>query len=76
MTTLQATFVPPAPALDVLPPTNAATAVNNDDVEQDRRWTEWLATGRVHDARMRRRMAWLAGLSGGAFVLWSIWALA
>lgn len=72
MTTLQATFLLPAPALQVLPPSTAV----NDDVEQDRRWTEWLAQGRVHDPRMQRRMAWLAGLSGGAFALWSMWALA
>jgi hypothetical protein len=72
MTTLQATFVPPAPALEMLPPSIAV----NDHVEQDRRWAEWLAQGRVHDARMRRRMAWLAGLLGGVLALWSLWALA
>ena len=61
MATLQATFVPAPPALEALPPVNAM----DTHVEQDRRWMEWLATGRVHDARMRRRMAWLAGLIGG-----------
>lgn len=61
MTTLQTTFVPAPPALEALPPANAT----DTHVEQDRRWMEWLATGRVHDARMRRRMAWLAGLIGG-----------
>jgi hypothetical protein len=72
MTTLQATFVPPAPALELLPPANAT----DTHVEQERRWMEWLATVRVHDARMRHRMAWCAGLIGGGLASWSIWALA
>lgn len=72
MTSLQATFAPPVPAHEVVPPSIAV----NDDVEQDRRWAEWLAQGRVHDVRMRRRMAWLAGLVGGGLALWSLWALA
>jgi hypothetical protein len=72
MTTLRATFVPPSPALEVLPPANAM----DTHVEQVRKWMEWLATGRVHDARMRRRMAWLAGLIAGGLASWSMWALA
>ena len=72
MTILQATLPRPAPSFEVREP--AIVADNSADF--DRRWAEWLAKGRVRDDRMLRRMAWLAGVLGGGFVIFAIWTLA
>ena len=69
MTTLHTMMEPRASVLQTVPP---ATAPDHD-LERDRRWAEWLAKGRSHDGRMRRRMAWFALLMGAALASLAIW---
>ena len=51
------------------------TATTDVDLDFNRRWTHWLAEGRVRDVRMRRRMHWVAWLVAAGLVLWSALAL-
>jgi hypothetical protein len=71
MTSLQTAFEPRAQVLQTVPPANAP----DTDPDRNGRWAEWLDKGRVHDDRMRRRMAWFVALMGAALASLSIWAL-
>lgn len=61
-------------------PVPDASAFHHDasvsGLEQDRRWADWLAKGREHDARLGRRARWLGGFVVAAIISWGSWALA
>ena len=70
MTPLLVNPEPLVPSLDI----HQAAAMTDPESDLERRWSDWLAKGRVHDARMRRRMHWVGWLTATGIVSWPAWA--